>query len=263
MGFLRAEGIPEQLLLLPGFFFQLFQPPADPLLLQDKFRGRKDADAFQVLDGTLAEDVKAADGIHLIPPQLHPVRVLLRQVKNIHNAAPDGKLSRTFHLISLLIAHGHQALAQLRLVQGPSLFHIDDIRLPVPHGLRRHQRGIGGDNGDWLSLHQPAQYLHTLLHQLVAVDICLKKNQVLCRVQHDISVIKFIFLVYFLRFYVTVSNDDFNPKTIAQPIDHMQFLGVHTPGERRHRPLAVRFPCPFSDSLSDIAVFRQLLKRRQ
>ena len=65
-------------------------------------------------------EIKAADGLHFFPPQLHTVRILLREVKNVHNAAPDRKLPGTFHLGHLLISHVHQAAGKrLLLHQAP------------------------------------------------------------------------------------------------------------------------------------------------
>ena len=98
--------------------------------------------------------------------------------------------------------------------------------------LRRHQRIIGGDHRRRPAFHQPAQTADPLHRQLITVDIRLKKDQILGRIQHHIPVIKFIILIQFLGPQVTESDDDLIPKTIANPINHMQLLRIHTPAER-------------------------------
>ena len=194
MGFLRLVGIPEDFFLFVCFFFKLTDALADLLFRQYKLCGRVDSDAFQLLNGTLAQDVEAADGLHLISPQFDTIGVFLRQIKDIHTAATDGELPRAFHLIGFLISHSHQSGCQFALVQTAAPLGADDVFL-LPQYLRCHQCRIGGNNGDRLTLHDSAQGLDPLLHQLIAVDIRLEKDQVLRRIQHDISVIKAIFLV--------------------------------------------------------------------
>ena len=187
-------GIPENFLLFGGFLLQSGDSLADLLLRQHELRRRVDSDALQLLNGTLAQDVEAADGLHLISPQFDTIGVFLRQIKDIHNAATDGELPRAFHLIGFLISHSHQSGCQFALVQTAAPLGADDVFL-LPQYLRCHQCRIGGDNGDRLTLHDSAQGLDPLLYQLIAVDIRLEKDQVLRRIQHDISVIKAVFLV--------------------------------------------------------------------
>ena len=194
MSLFRLEGIPEDFFLLCALLFQLSQSCLNALFRQHKLCSRENADALQLLNGTLAQNVKASDGVHLIPPQFNTVGVLLRQIKHIHDTSADGKLSGTFHLVSLLIAHLHQTFCKSPLVQAASSGHPDHVLL-LPEHLRCHQSSIGCHDGHRLALHDPAQSADTLLYQLIAVNVCLKEDQILGRIQHDISVIKFIFLV--------------------------------------------------------------------
>ena len=163
MGLLRLVGISEYLFLLCSFLLKLCDALADLFFRQYEFCGRVDCDAFQLLNGTLAQDVEAADGLHLISPQFDTIGVFLRQIKDIHNAATDGELPRAFHLIGFLISHSHQSGCQFALVQTASPLGADDVFL-LPQYLRCHQCRIGGNNGDRLTLHDSAQGLDPLLH---------------------------------------------------------------------------------------------------
>ncbi len=194
MGFLRLVGIPENLFLFICFFFQFHNALADLVLGQHELRRRVDGDTLQFLDGTLAQNIETADGFHFVAPQLDTVRILLRQVKNVHNAATDGELSRALHLVSLLISHCHQPGCQFAFIQTAAPLGTDDVLL-LPQHLGCHQRRIGSDDGNGLPFHDSAQCLDPLLYQLITVDIRLEKDQILCRIQHDISVIKAVFLV--------------------------------------------------------------------
>ena len=143
MGLLRLKGVPEQLCLSGPLFLQTLQPPLDSLLLQHELRGRKHGHALQLLYGALAQHVEAAHGFHLIPPQLNTVRVLLRQIENIDDTAPDGKLARTLHLIAFFIAHGHQPAAKPFLLQGRPQIDLYDIFLhDHAHRIRRKIYGL-------------------------------------------------------------------------------------------------------------------------
>ena len=104
-----------------------------------------------------------------------------------------------FHLIGFLVSHSYQPGCQFTLVQTTAPLGVDDVLL-LPQHLGCHQCRIGGDDGDRLSLHDSAQGLDPLLYQLITVNICLEKDQVLRRIQHDISVIKAVFLVDLLGF---------------------------------------------------------------
>ena len=242
MRFLRAEGIPEQLLLERRLRLYLFQPHANAFFLQHELRGRKNGYALQVLYGTLAQNVKASDRLHLIPPELDPVRIFLRKIKNVNNPAPHGKLPRAVHLIILFVSHRHQPFGKPVLTNAAAPVNVNDILLPVPNDLGRHQRRIGCDNSDRFPLHQPPKGLDPLSNQLVSMDIRLEKYKILCRIQHDISVIKLVFLKNLPGLQIIVSNDDLNAEAIAQTIDHMQFLGIHT-ARQSH------CACPLTDYL--------------
>ena len=251
----RQKFIPKKLFLLCALGLKPFDAGANPFLLQHEFRGRKHTDPLQVLNGSLAQHIKTADGFHLIPPQFNSIRILLSQVKNIQNTSPDRKLSGTFHLVAFLITHGHQTPACLFFPQSTSPVDFNHVFVPVPHNLWCHQCRICGDDGYWFLLHQPAKSLDPLPNQLISMDIRLKKYQILGRVQYDIPVIKLIFFIKFFGFQIAVCHDHLDPKSFAQPIYHMQLLRVHTAGNGHGST--------FSNGSSDIVVIRQFLKRRQ
>ena len=222
-------------------------------VIQDKFRSREYGNTLQYLDRTLAQYIKTTDGFHLISPQLHTIRILLRKIINIHDTASDRELTGAVYLITLFIPKGNQLLCKFALLKGSSFFNMDYILLSVPECLGCHQRSIGCDNRHRLALQQTTQCSDSLLYQLVSMNIRLKKDQVLSRIQHDISVIKLIFLIDFFCFYVTISNDDFCLKAIAQTVNHVQFLGIHTT-RQCHRSLFL-----FQSFLQAVK-FRQLSK---
>ena len=238
VGLLRLE----RLLQLPGkgLRFLLNFPKPFLLLLPGKhhFRRRINIHISQLLHTALAEQVKAADGLHFLPPQLDTVWIFLRQIKNINDPAPDGKLPRRVHLIIFFISHLRQAAGETALVQPAVAVNMDDRRRDfLQRHLGGHQRRKGGEHRQRLPLNNFTQRLHPIRHQLVPMDIRLVKNQILRRIQGHIPVIKLIILINFPRLQITESNDDFIPETIAESIRHMKLLGIHTSGKADTGPL--------------------------
>ena len=104
MGFFCLKLLPQGLFIRFFRFRDPLQPHLHLLRCQHDFRGRVQYHFFQLLYRPLALRIKAADGIHLIAPQLDPDRKLLRQRENIHNTATDGELSHTVYLCHALVA---------------------------------------------------------------------------------------------------------------------------------------------------------------
>ena len=103
------------------------------LVRQNQFCRRINFHALQIFNRTLAFHVKAPQRIDFISPQLHPVRNLFRQRKDIDNAAPYGKLPRRLHLRAGFISHGYKFPAKI--------FQIDLVSHPVcPHRLNKRSR---------------------------------------------------------------------------------------------------------------------------
>ena len=197
MGFLGLEGVAEFLFLLCGLFFKLCKAFFNAVLGEDKLRRGVNADGGELFDGALGEGVKASDGIHLIAPKLDAVRVFLGQVKNVDDAAANGKLAGGLHLVGALIAHVYKGCGEMLFVEGGAGADAKDIALRHEHGLGRHECGIGGDNGGGLVFKEPAERFHALAHQLVAVNVRLEEDQILGGVKSDVLVVEFIFFKEF------------------------------------------------------------------
>ena len=219
----------------PKLFFEflcfLFNPAQSLFLLlfrQHHLRSRINIHLIQLFHTALAEKVKASDGFHFLSPQLNTVRIFFREIKDINNSAPDGKLSRRIHLVILLIPHFSKLPGQLPLIQAA-------VRINMNHrsgyllqkDLRRHQRSKGCDYRLGLSLYNFSERLHTFRHKLVAMDIRLIENKILRRIPGHFPVIKLIILKDLPGLQITESNDDFISKTIAESIGHMKLLGIH------------------------------------
>ena len=110
----RAAPVPVGLLDLLRLFPDPFKSVIEPRVREDHLCRGIDPHEFQLHKGPLAEHVKRPDRFHFVSPQLDSVGVLLRQLIDIENIAPDRELSRLFHLILLLIAHSHQPFRRFR-----------------------------------------------------------------------------------------------------------------------------------------------------
>ena len=133
---LRLHCIPELLFLFCRLRLQLFQSGANPVIIEHKLRRREYRNALQLLDRPLAQHIKASDRLHFISPKLDPVRIFLREIKDVDDTAPDGKLPGILYLIAFFIAKGHQLLCYRPLIQCTAACDIYHIRLSVPE----HQR---------------------------------------------------------------------------------------------------------------------------
>ncbi|CCZ36326.1 unknown [Firmicutes bacterium CAG:646] len=106
--FFRLKFISQLLLQSFRFFLYGFQPCSDRLLIQNHFRSRINNNFFQIFNGTLTFHIKASDRVDLVSPQLDSPGIFLRKRKDIHNPAPDRKLSRHLHLRRPLISQLYQ-----------------------------------------------------------------------------------------------------------------------------------------------------------
>ena len=194
-----------------------------PLIFrEDHLGGRIDIHAVQFLDGPLAEHIKTADGVHILPPQLDPVRILLRQIKYVHNTTADRKLSRRFHLISLFISQLYEFPRQFPLLNLACTVYVHNIFLYLFQGdPGLHQTVKRRHNGQRRALQQAPQHFPTLGHKLVAVNIRLEKDQILGRIHADIPVIKLIVLINLPHALIAVGDDQFIAKPFSQPEYHV------------------------------------------
>ena len=145
-GLLRLQLLSERFLILLRFFANFIYPGPYLLLAQHHLRSRIDKRLLQLLHRALALNIKGADGIHLIVPQLNSKRQFLRQWENVDDTATDGKLSHPVHL-------GHSLIPQSRQPFLPG-FHIDGLP-----GLHLHHLGFQITKG-YQMVHQPVNRRH-------------------------------------------------------------------------------------------------------
>ena len=225
VSFLRLSCLSEFFFAFQSFFFDLPKTFPELIFCHDQLCGRIYGKRFQLLNGTLTLYVETADGVHFLAPKFYTIRIFFRQVKNIHNSAPHGKLSGKFHLRCFFISHGSQAqcqrllIHQRRFVQRQHPFFYDRKR-----HLRCHKRSESGDNSNCTVFQQSAQHLHSFFYQLISVYIRLIKYQILPRIQQCISVIKPKFLTDFPCLQITVCDDQPMRIFSSHPINQMQLL---------------------------------------
>lgn len=92
----------------------------------------------------------------------------------------------------------------------------------------RHQSRKCGDNRDRFSLKKLAQNSHPLLNQLITVNVCLIKDQILGRKIIGFSTIQLAIIQQLLRFHITICHDQLHIILFRKSIYHMKLLGIHT-----------------------------------
>ena len=108
-------------------------------------------------DAPLGGHVEQAHGVHIGVPELHPHRVLLSGGEHVQNAAPQGELTHTLHLLAPGVAQRGQPVGQLVQVVAAPGFQRDGV---LPQQLRRQgalEQALhrGGDEGSIPLAHLP------------------------------------------------------------------------------------------------------------
>ena len=134
MGFFRLKLTPKLLLI----FFRILKKPCDTLILlffgKDDLGCGKYHDAFKFLDGTLAHDIEASDGIHFIAPKFDTDRILFRKGINVYYAAAYRELAALLDLITAIIAKGHELLLKAAKIYGVRHAYIEHMILKSIYG---------------------------------------------------------------------------------------------------------------------------------
>ena len=200
-------------------------------LVQHQLQSRIDRDGIRIVHRLLTLRVKIAQGIHLVPPQLDPDRILLGQGKNIQDPAPEGEFSPVLHLGSILIAELQQPAADLLQIQhishrhGKNPFHIFfPGRDPV------HQRVNGGNNRNFRPLQHRAHRLHALSGQGVSPDIRLVEEQIFRRIIHGIRIKETVLFQKLFRLHLIEGHNQPEGASLPDTIDQMSLLYVDTAG---------------------------------
>ena len=185
-------------LLYRRFLFLLnrFDPFFQRFLIQYQFRCGINSDLIQILHRALALCIKASNRINLIPPQLDPDRVFFCKRININDSSPEGKLSRCFRLGISLISHTGQPPFQLIHIHLAGAVEMQGVLL---YYLKRkqvvHTASHTGDHCHTSVFQQGSNHFHSLFSKKVSVNICLKKNQILCRIIKYIPVVQTVIFV--------------------------------------------------------------------
>ena len=85
-----------------------------------------------------------------------------------------------------------------------------------------------GDNRNFLLLQKCTDHTHTLPDQQISVNICLKKQQILCRIKIYIFVIETVILIDLFCTAFIICKDQMTWKKPGKAIHQMDFLGLHT-----------------------------------
>ena len=133
--------------------------------------------ALQSLGGTLTLRVEAAHGIDFIVPELNAYRGLLRDRKDIQNAAPHRKLPASVHFSAPLVAERRKLLRGLAEVETIARM---DSETTAQKALRRfkliHERVYGRHDKTAPALRNAASHIDTDGAQFVAAHIRRKKE---------------------------------------------------------------------------------------
>ena len=133
--------------------------------------------ALQSLGGTLTLRVEAAHGIDFIVPELNAYRGLLRDRKDIQNAAPHRKLPASVHFRAPLVAERRKLLRGLAEVETIARM---DSETTAQKALRRfkliHERIYGRHDEAAPALRNAASHIDADGAQFVAAHIRRKKE---------------------------------------------------------------------------------------
>ena len=229
-----------------SFLYNAVQSFTFLLSCQHKFRCRIHHDLFHGIHGTLAVRIKSTDGIYLIPPQFDAVREFLRQCKNIHDTATDGKFARCFYLIDTLITQPYQTSAQHFQIYRILILQPQQKSTQHFRPYQAVQQCIkSSDNGRILFLKQGPECLDPLLCQCITTDIRLIEQNILCWKIYRFSVKIPVSIQQFPCLLFIKSNNDTHTPAIVPSVHHMWFLCIHTAGCREHRTLLCRGPLQF------------------
>ncbi len=135
---------------VPLFFecpHQPGQPPGGQM--GQHLGGGQDAALLQLPGAALGGRVEQAHGVRFVPEKLHPHRLGMGGGEKVQDAAPEGELPHSLHLVAPAVARRRQGLGQLpQVADRPHFQHPGGPGEAVgrqgalEHGLRRgHQEG--------------------------------------------------------------------------------------------------------------------------
>ena len=175
--------------------------------VQDRLCRRKDLDELQLLNGPLAEHIKASYRLDLIAPEFDTDRIFLGEIKNIENISSHSKLPSTLDLVVFFISHADETFCQIRQIQSVPFSDPQSVLSQDTGGdLRCQKRRKSGDHSHRFPFRYAPKTLQALLVDLIATQVSLIKDQVSCRENSDISVIKSTVLGNLLCPQVTVGE---------------------------------------------------------
>ncbi len=253
VGSLGVPLVPEPLHGRVHLLFHPAQAVVQTRTLQDHLGRGKDADVLQLLHRALAQDIKAADGLDLVSPELDADRIFLGQIKDIDDIAPDRELARPLGLVILFIAHPGQAVSDHGRIDNVPLADPEHIVPEDPEGdLGREQGGEGRDHCHRLALQDPPKAPQPLLVDLVSAQVRLIKDQVSGGEDRDVPVVEGAVLGQFPGPQVAVGQHQAEPGTgreVLLPAKSIEEVGLLRVRAGIREDSAAPLPAPGNGSL--------------
>ncbi len=219
---LTPEPVSGLLLLLPDRGKALLPG----LIRKHQLRSGVDTHPGEILQGALGLDVEAPKVRELISKELQAVGVVLRQVEDVRDVAPDRELSPGLHLRRADISHGHKAGCELLQALLAPLAEDKNVFPKLPKGhLRRLQGRKCRHHRRRLAVDEAAETADSLGLDLVAAQVRLIEDQILCGIEHRVPVIEEVLLLDLLRPPVGVRDDKPEPRVRGQKIIPAQRIG--------------------------------------
>ena len=167
-----------------GLLLNLPQAFLHPLRQKQKLCSRVEGDFLKLFHRSLAFQVKAPDGVHLVAPQLNSDGQLLCQRENIDDSSADGKLPHAVHLAHSLVAQLGKPSLQLLQKNCLSAGHVNAAVLYFRQRKQTiHQSIRRSHHRSCLIFKETFKYLHSLAGQEISMNIGAVKQQVSGRIE--------------------------------------------------------------------------------
>ena len=213
------------------FFFRKIIQERYHILAVHLFCSRINGDLIYIFQRSLAFCIKTPDGIDLIIPEFNTPWILLRQRIDINDPSPHGKLSRKLHLANPLISQIHQIYFQLIQIDHTVTFKMKKTTFDLFQGHQKiHASVYAGNHRHFFLFQKCPDHTHPLPDQKISVNICLKKQKILCRIKIYIFVIETVILINFLRMPLIIRKNQMIWKKPGKSIHQMDLLGLHASG---------------------------------
>ena len=213
------------------FFFRKILQKGYHIFSVHLFCGRINRNFIYIFQRSLTFRIKAPDRIHLIIPQFNTPGIILCQRIDINDSSTHRKLPRKLYLTGAFISQLYQLFLQLIQIDHTVTFKMKKSASDL---FQRHQEihtsVDAGNNGHFFLFQKCPDHTHPLPDQKISVNICLKKQKILCRIKIYIFVIEAVILIDFLCVALIIRKDQMIWKKPGKSIHQMDLLGLHASG---------------------------------